>query len=75
MSVLEFLVDIVDAQNKYMTMVSSGFRNETKLIRILDPLMEKYGMTYDEAKCAVKKKLPMQEYLRIIRRKEEDNGN
>lgn len=75
MSVLEFLVDIVDAQNKYMTMVSSGFRNETKLIRILDPLMEKYGMTYDEAKCAVMKKLPMQEYLRIIRRKEEEHEN
>ena len=71
---IEFVEDIMNAQNNYIAIRESGFFHKSKEIRILDPIMQKYGMTYDEAYNAARGRLTMQEYFRILLRKMETDG-
>lgn len=69
-SVIEFIEDIMKAQNDYIAMQSSGFYNHKRIILILEPIMQKYGMTFDEAEQCARNRLTFQEYYRILMRKE-----
>ena len=71
----EFMTDMVHLQDDYMAMRMSGFYHKRNEIRILDPIMQKYGMSYEEAEQAARNRLSLREYLRIINRKEEKNEN
>lgn len=71
MTVKEFMTDMVHLQDDYMAMRMSGFYHKKNEIRILDPIMQKYGMSYEEAEQAARNRLSLREYLRIINRKEE----
>ena len=75
MTAIEFVEDIMNVQNNYIAIRESGFFHKSKEIRILDPIMQKYGMSYEEAEHAARNRLSLREYLNIINRKEEDNGN
>ena len=70
----EFMTDMVHLQDDYMAMRMSGFYHKKHEIRILDPIMQKYGMSYEEAEQAARNRLSLREYLRIINRKEEQNA-
>lgn len=74
-SAIEFFEDIMKAQNNYIAMQSSGFYQHKRVVLILDDIMHKYGMTFEEAEQAARNRLSLREYLNIINRKEEDNGN
>ena len=69
MTATEFLKDITHAQSDFMAAKASGFYNHKTEVRILDPLMEKYGMTHDEALNCARNRMTMQEYLRILERR------
>lgn len=75
MTAKELLTDMVHLQDDYIAMKMSGFYHKRNEIRILDPIMQKYGMSYEEAEHAARNRLSLREYLNIISRKEEDNGN
>lgn len=74
MTAKEFLKDMTHLQDDYMAMRMSGFYRKKNEIRILDPIMQKYGMSYEEAEQAARNRLSLREYLRIINRKEEQNA-
>ena len=69
MEATEFLKDFMRLQEDYMAMKTSGFFNHKKELRLLDPIMLKYGMTYEKAVNSAKNRLTMAEYLRILERR------
>ena len=58
MTAKEFLKDMTHLQDDYIAMKMSGFYHKKNEIRILDPIMQKYGMSYEEAEetIALRKK-------------------
>ena len=74
MKAIEFVEDMMNVQNNYIAIRESGFFHKNKEIRILDPIMQKYGMTYEEAINTARGRLTMQEYFRILMRKMETDG-
>ena len=69
-SVIEFIEDVMKTQNNYIAMQSSGFYNHKRIILILEPIMQKYGMTFEEAEQAARGRMTIKGYYDILRRKE-----
>ena len=74
MTAKEFLKDMTHLQDDYIAMRMSGFYHKKHEIKILDPIMQKYGMSYEEAEHAARNRLSLREYLNIINRKEEEQN-
>ena len=68
MSAIDFLEEITNLQNNWAALRYGGFYNKAKEARALEPVMQKFGMTYEEARNAAMGRLTLHEYLRILRR-------
>lgn len=68
---IKFFEDIMKAQNNYIAMQSSGFYQHKRVVLILDEIMHKYGMSFEEAEQAARGRMTIKGYYDILRRKEE----
>lgn len=68
---IKFFEDIMKAQNDYIAMQSSGFYQHKRVVLILDNIMHKYGMTFEEAEQCARGRMTIKGYYDILRRKEE----
>lgn len=75
MTALEFLEEAIHLQDDYMAVVQSGFYHKKKVIRLLDPYMQKYGMTFEEAEQAARNRLTLRGYYDILKRREDVKQN
>ena len=71
-SAIKFFEDIMKAQNNYIAMQSSGFYQHKRVVLILDEIMHKYGMSFEEAEQAARGRMTIKGYYDILRRKKED---
>lgn len=72
MTATDFLEDIIRLQDDYMAIVQSGFYHKNKVIRLLDPYIQKYGISFEVAEQAARNRLTLREYYRILKEKGEE---
>ena len=66
--VTEFMKDAMELSDDYQSMNLSGFRSERNLLKILDPFMQKYGFTQDEALAVARGTVTYAQIYHALRR-------
>lgn len=68
---VELMKDAMEMADDYQMMLSSGFKSEKKLIKILDGFMQKYGFTRDEALAVARGSITYAQFYHALRRNNE----
>ena len=65
---IDLMKDAMEMSNDYQMMLISGFRSDSKLIKILDGFMQKYGFTKDEALAVARGSITYAQFYHALRR-------